>query len=362
MARAAFVSAFALVVLGACNTDKTPTTPLATTPTDSLVKPVDSLATPADFPPLVGQIAFTSTRDGSYSIYVAAADRSSLRRLATGVNPAWSRDGQHIAFNEPDPFKGLGCIDSSDYSSGPPLPQDDPRIHVINADGSGERVLSLRGVGPVWSPDGRELAYSTDRGIYVANSDGSNPRQLVSSDLPSSGETMGGPVWSPDGKRIAFLRGHCYDAPFQLHVANADGSGIRALAPYDPDLGSFAPQEWSASWSPDGSRVASETLFLTGPGHRTIGIANVDGSGGRTVATSIQSARTPDWSPDGRILSFTGGSFASGCITKCGTLGTRIYATDPSLGVTIQLVPDAVSPMRRPYDDFQAAWSRVVVP
>lgn len=349
MARAAFVSAFALAVLGACNTDKTPTTSLATTPTDSL-------ATLADFPPLIGQIAFTSTRDGSYSIYVAAADRSSVRRLATGVNPAWSLDGQHIAFNGPDPYKGLGCIDSSDDGLGPPLPQADPPIYVINADGSEERQLPLRGVGPAWSPDGRELAYSTDRGIYVANSDGSNPRQLVSSDIPLPGETMGGPAWSPDGTRIAFLRAHCDDSPFQLFIVNADGSGMMALAPYDAKLGSFAPQEWSARWSPDGSMVASETLFITGPG-LTIGIANVDGSGGRTLTTLIRSARTPDWSPDGRILSYTGGSFASNR-----GLGTRIYATDPLLGATIQLVPDAVSATRPVYDDFQAVWSRAVRP
>ena len=341
----ALVGAFSLALVGGCNSREMLSTS-ATTP--------DSLATLADFPPLVGQIAFTSTRDGSYSIYVVAADRSSLRRLATGVNPAWSFDGRQIAFNGPDPYKGLGCID--DDGLGPSIPPEDPPIFVINADGSEERQLPLRGVGPTWSPDGRQLAYSTDRGIYVANSDGSNPRQLVSSDFPLPGETMGGPAWSPDGKRIAFLRAHCYDAPYQLFVVNADGSGIRALAPYDPKLGSFAPQEWSARWSPDGSMLASETLFITGPG-LTIGIANADGSNGRTLTTLIQFARTPDWSPDGRILSYTGGSFASNF-----GIGTRIYATDPMLGVTIQLVPEAVSAIRPVYDDFQAVWSRAVRP
>jgi Tol biopolymer transport system component len=325
------LGAFSLALLCACNADKTLTTPTAAPPTDSLA---------AKFPPLLGQIAFTSNRDGSPYIYVAAADGSSLRRLAAGFNPAWSRDGQQLAFN------GNGIEDTT----------SDQPIYVINADGSGERLLPIRGVGPVWSPDGRQLAYSNGRGIYVANSDGSNPRQLLSNDFPSPGDTVSGPVWSPDGKRIAFISASdvecqdgCYDAQFQLYVVNTDGSGIQPLGPHDPNQGFVAFQAFSASWSPDGSRVAFETA---GPVGAAIGIANADGSGAQTVTTSIQQPTTPDWSPDGRVLSFTG-------LLR---FGTRIFANDPSLNVTIQLVPDAELPVHLPYGDFQAVWSRVVKP
>lgn len=57
------------------------------------------------------------------------------------------------------------------------------------------------------------------------------------------------------------------------------------------------------------------------------------------------------------VLSYTGGSFASNF-----GIGTRIYATDPFFGATIQLVSEAVSAIRRVYDDFQAVWSRAVRP
>src|SRR5690349_16163798 len=85
-ARVAFVGTFALALVDGC-ADKTPTTPAGTTPTDSLGKGTDS-----KLPPLVGQIAFVSTRDGSPYIYVAAANGSSLRRLTKGVRPEWSPD------------------------------------------------------------------------------------------------------------------------------------------------------------------------------------------------------------------------------------------------------------------------------
>jgi TolB protein len=316
-----------LVFLGACSPDKTLTTPTAAPPTDSLRSPVDTAS--VKFPPLVGQIAFNSTRDGSTYIYVAAADGSSLRRLTAGVGPAWSRDGRQIAFN------GL------DSTSEPP-------IYVINADGSGQRLLPLRGQGPRWSPDGRQLAYSTDSGIYVANSDGSNPRKLVGSDSPSPGEVVGGQTWSPDGARIAFVSGNWDDTPFQLYVVNVDGSDIRPLAPYDPKRG-LPNQASSPNWSPDGSMVACEEDFGT---TAALGIANADGSLGQTVTTSIQ-PHTPDWSPDGRILSFSG---------ETPTSGTRIFATDPVLHATIQLIPNVVSPSHLPYNDFNAVWSRTVQP
>jgi Tol biopolymer transport system component len=314
------LSAFSLALLGACNSERALTTPTAAPPTDSLA---------AKFRPLVGQIAFNSTRDGSTYIYVAAADGSSLRRLAAGVSPAWSWDGRQIAFN------------GFDSTSAPP-------IYVINVDGSGQRLLPLRGSGPAWSPDGRHLAYSTDSGIYVANSDGSNPRQLVSSDFPSPGETVGGQTWSPDGTRIAFVSGDWDYTSFQLYVVNVDGTGILPLTPYDPKRG-IPNREFSANWSPDGSMVACTEVF----GATTaLGIANADGSLGQTASTSVPFPETPDWSPDGRILSFTGWTAP----------GTRIFATDPALGATIQLIPNAISPARRPYDDFNAVWSRAVQP
>jgi Tol biopolymer transport system component len=81
-------------------------------------------------------------------------------------------------------------------------------VCVMNADGSGRRYLTRTrafDVDPSWSPDGRRIAFASDRNgpfeVYVMNANGGDQRRLT--------RTKGGggsidPAWSPDGQRIAF--------------------------------------------------------------------------------------------------------------------------------------------------------------
>ena len=101
-------------------------------------------------------------------------------------HPAWSADGQRIAFN-------AGSSKASD-------------IYLINLDGSGlTKITSDAGANfyPTWSPDGSRLAFSSNRDgdwdIYVMNVDGSEVRQLI-----YSAGFDDKPQWSPDGSRIGF--------------------------------------------------------------------------------------------------------------------------------------------------------------
>jgi Tol biopolymer transport system component len=237
------LGAFSLALFGACNSEKTLTTPAAATPTDSLA---------ATFPPFVGPIAFTSTRDGSPYIYVAAGDGSPARRLAKGQYPAWSWDDRSIAFN-----------DLTADGSGPAL-------HVINADGSGDRVLPLNGIEPVWSPDGTRLMFRTPRGIYAANLDGTGLSRLVNNDFPNAGDVAVDPALSPDGASIAFVAGSPDDT-FQIYIANADGTNPRRLF-----SGVSMANRSRPRWSPDGSTLAFET-------GGTIVTVATDGSNLRTL-------------------------------------------------------------------------------
>ena len=253
------LTAVSLAFLTGCNSDKT------------LIGPTSAVsASPFD-----GEIAFVSTRDGSPYIYVAIGDGSPGRRLAQGENPAWSWNGRSIAFNDLA-VGGRG-----------------PALHVINTDGSDDRVLPLNGIEPVWSPDDTKLMFTTPLGIYAASVDGSGLTRLVSNDFPNAGDVTVDPAWSPDGTSIAFVAGSSVDT-FQIYIANADGTKPRRLL-----SGVSIASQSRPHWSPDGSTLAFEAAG-------TIMTVAADGSNLRTRAIEDgASVADPDWSQDGSRLLFT---------------------------------------------------------
>jgi TolB protein len=121
-------------------------------------------------------------------IHVMNADGSAKHRLADGEDPSWSRDGTRIAFVRP----------IRPTTSSHPANQN-PEIYAINADGTGLKRLTNNRVwdqGPVWSPDGREIAFYSERkgsrDVYVMNPDGSDQRNVS-----HRGKAGGFFSWSP---------------------------------------------------------------------------------------------------------------------------------------------------------------------
>lgn len=96
---------------------------------------------------------------------------------------------------------------------------------------------------PALSPDGRRIAFASNRTganeIWVANVDGSNPRQLTF----HNGPVVIAPRWSPDGQRIAFSSQ--VGANRDIYVVQADGTEAARLT-------WEASQEDNPSWSRDG--------------------------------------------------------------------------------------------------------------
>ena len=236
------------------------------------------LAASADFALAVeGKIVFTSMRDGEKAIYVMGGDGGSQSKVAEGSYPAWHPDGQTISFL----YEGDLWVTDLNGSN---------RQNLTNG-----RIDLNSCVPTSWSPDGRQIAYwgNSDQGygVYAIGTNGGN-EQIV-----EAGWTRDGRVsWSPDGTSIAYSEMRQLDPPFKrfgsdIFVVNANGS-TRVNLTVNP-----APMNISASWSPDGKKiayVASPKPFLWLPPHN-IHVMNADGT--NPVMLTQEERWAYEWNP-----------------------------------------------------------------
>jgi dipeptidyl aminopeptidase/acylaminoacyl peptidase len=100
---------------------------------------------------------------------------------------------------------------------------------------------------PLWTPDGREIWFVSDRGgssaLYRAPVDESADAEKV--ELPDDIRLWAPNAWSPDGRMLVFMTTY----PGDLMLLDMDSGEVR------PFLATEAP-EWGASVSPDGKWVA----------------------------------------------------------------------------------------------------------
>jgi TolB protein len=115
-------------------------------------------------------------------------------------------------------------------------------IFLINIDGSDKKLIIPEAGDPVWSPDGKKIAYIScgeicSPQIFTANFDGSDPIQLTNSYLRSwdSGFPPFGnhdPQWTPDGKKIVY-QSDVNDRSPEIYIMNSDGRNQRRLTNTD---------------------------------------------------------------------------------------------------------------------------------
>jgi tricorn protease len=156
-------------------------------------------------------------------------------------------------------------------------------------------------IGPVFSPDGRNIAFSSNRhgsyNIYVVPVQGGKPRRLT---FDSSNDSVN--CWSRDGKHILFTstRSTAFPRNLELYTVPVEGGMVRKAS---------AAEGKDGSYSPDGTKIA----YVRGPGdwyrkgyrgssNDDIWICNVDGTGNKKVTTFNGQDSSPMWSGDGRTL------------------------------------------------------------
>ena len=191
---------------------------------------------------------------------------------------------------------------------------------------------------PVWSPDGKQVAFTSNRAdggfnLYIANTDGTNVRQLTKQAPPAvyyfpSWTADGRQIWfsladdatkkavigyvtpdgrgykevadgrdgaiSPDGKTIAFTKqvgkGYC------LFAMNADGTNVRQLSQHEDEIGAVAP-----AWAFNGQQIVysdqvGDALELF--------VHDVATKQSRQLTTLGKISSSAAWSPDGKFVTF----------------------------------------------------------
>jgi len=166
---------------------------------------------------------------------------------------------------------------------------------------SPQRVLARLTFGPglqtdpAWSPDGRFIAYASDRAgnfdIWVQPVGGGDPVQVTRSPSPEWQ-----PDWSPDGNNIVFR-------------AEGEGGGLFVVPAFGGRERKISSFGYRPRWSPDGRKI----LFLT-PGEKVneypnVYVSNLDETSPAEISTSVSTNPSDakmivEWHPDGQRVSF----------------------------------------------------------
>ncbi|HZV77215.1 MAG TPA: S9 family peptidase [Candidatus Babeliales bacterium] len=214
---------------------------------------------------------------------------------------------------------------------------------------------------PVWSPDGRSVAFLSDARskdqlqVFVATADGSRVRQVG---------RLGGDVqrltWSPDGKSVAVLYiaaahrkagalapgardvgviGSVVDEQRLATIDVASGS-LRLLTPGDTYI-------YEYGWSPDGRQIAVTYAKGNGDNNWWIArLARVDVATGAVhdLLTPSYQINDPQWSPDGKQIAVIGG-----IMSDFGSTGGDVYLVDAQTGASRDITsgsPTSVQSLR----------------
>ncbi len=192
-------------------------------------------------------------------------------------------------------------------------------VFSMNSDTTGSKVLVSDRMAQVrfasWSPDGKEIAFYTVRDqdadilknyrmineylLYVMDAMGANQKRLLNFPVMDF-------AWAPDSRRLVFIS--AYESPDRNapEVLNGSMNPLASVYVLDTQTGGTvrlpgSGRNCSASWSPDGARLAvgfgigeNCGLYLMSP----------DGTHSERLTDGSTIDFRPVWSPDGKTIAY----------------------------------------------------------
>ncbi len=187
----------------------------------------------------------------------------------------------------PDGSRAVVAISSDDSSQLWVYHLSTGQWQRLTSDGNAESV------GPIWSPDGRRIAFSSNAvgafSLYVVDAEGEEPPER----LTESSQNLQFPYsWSPDGRFIAYQEQHGKTG-WNTFILPLDGD--RKPWPWDKEgAGVSLP-----AFSPDGRWLAYQSWESGGP---EVYVRPFPGRGQKTRVSGKEGGYAPVWSPDGREI------------------------------------------------------------
>ncbi len=356
----------------------------------------------SSFSPNGELIVFRSERDGG-GIFLMGSTGESVRRLTNfGFNPVWSPDGKKVLFATESVMHPYSRLTRS-------------QLWTMDIDaGKLEKIYDGDAVQPSWSPNGKWIAYwglplgTGKRVIYIISSSGGKPEMITNDEYINWS-----PTWPPDNKYLYFSsnRGGSMNL-WRVRIDGGSGKPVSGLEPvitpslfcqmarfsndgkkiiyvsselrdnvykvvFDPNaektVGLPIPvtngtkQYLYPSISPDNKWIASSS---TGQ-QEDIYIMSTDGTEISKLTNDKFKDRGPNWSPDGKSLTFysdrtgkyeiweinTDGSNLRQLTSTSGQIynpvwfpnGHLIISTMPGSKATVMFSPDSAATQKLDY-------------
>lgn len=195
-------------------------------------------------------------------------------------SPTISADGVRIAYSAWTAKSNLWSIQLSPISHEP-----------VGGPTALTNELNSRNGLPCFSPDGKEIAFISERRgeghqLWLINAAGNNPTQLTTAPLQAES-----PIWLPSGEQIAFM---------SFVGGHATLASVAVKDRQERTLGEADDRSF-LRLSPD----ATQAAFNYAPnGFSNIGVKNVAGGTPRQLTFETSFTGFPCWSPDGKFIGY----------------------------------------------------------
>jgi len=239
---------------------------------------------------------------GELYFYIRDPDTGAQQMVSL---PGSCLDGSHTC-PEPQPVKDVptgasqpflwsptgeyGLLISAQSGTSGPLLRYDPREEAWRTLAESARLAA-------WSPDGRVIAYATEKDVYLILAEGGgtqgfNPRSMIARELSMIESSVSWLAWQDTSRLLVMISRPSGQTVYLVDVA----TGTLTEVLQRPHKGGTAPEP-----SPDGQRWAMVLQEET----RSSLLVNAAGAQGSPTISFYQSTIWPvSWSPDGKMLAF----------------------------------------------------------